>query len=213
MAYESEPTKRTHFAAFVILVCILLVGAACGGSGDATPDEDSGATTVTQGSPNDESSTDTGGAADDSNDASGLKGGTATLTIDGVTYAFDSFICGFGYENTADDEMYFAAAGEGNDDGTGIQVAVQLYDTGLREGFKEVQLLRQAESGDFDVAWALSDTEPLAVEDATGRAMVTLEGDDLAIDGGSYERIESGAETGVEAQGTLQGVCSPDSLR
>ena len=222
MRFESDRRMRKAFETLAAVGSLLLFLAACGSDSDDAAPDSAGDTTPTSAAPTDSGgSDDSTGDADDTGDTGDdavpdvvLQGGSATLTIGAETFAFQSFFCGFGHEATESDDLGFAAAGEGTDsDGTPMEIAVQLYDAGLREGFTEVQLLRQESSGDFEIAWTLSDTEPLAVEDPTGRAAVVLDGDSLTIDGGAYVRWEDGAETGEEVQGSLEAVCSPDSFR
>lgn len=191
-----------------------MVLSGCGSDGGADTSQGITDTTVADSSATDDTqSVPTEGSEDPSEDIA-IEGGTATLTIGDQTFEFDAFLCAFGHEANQRDEVAFGAGGTGTDgDGNPVQIGVELHDAGLREGWTIVYLLRPDDSGDFKITWAMSDSEPLAVEDPTGRAVSTVDGDNLTIEGGDYERIEDGEETGEIAQGSLTGVCSPDSLR
>lgn len=235
MRPESTRRRLNPFTQLVLAMGLVVSLVACGSDSNEAPTTDSAGDTAATAAPTEpadpadtepaetdadepaeatETETETGGSGEDPAPAVSFEGGSATLTIGNETFDFDTFFCGFGHEATEDDEIGFAAGGKGTDsDGTPVQIGVQLFDAGIREGFTQVQVLRMDSSGEFDFIWTLSDTEPLAVEDPTGRAAVSLEGDVLTIEGGAYDRMEGRVETGEQAQGMLEAVCSPDSLR
>lgn len=184
------------------------------GTTDTQPGTDASDTTLGSTDQTDSGNSSTPSQSDDPGNEIVVEGGTATFTIDGETYEFDSFLCAFGHEATGNDNIGFAAVGEGSgSDGAPVQIAVELHDEGIRTGWRIVYLLAERGPDDFEIVWALNDTEPLQSEGSEGRAVLEQDGDDLSIEGGEYDWLENQEETGISAQGSLQGVCSPDSLR
>lgn len=101
-------------ATVLVMVALVLVG--CGGDGDSETTESTSVTTTTTSSSGTDSTT-TSTAPTDTTALPGTDVGSGTLAVDGKTLEVSIFFCGFGPDETGNDNVPFSMRGSGTDDG------------------------------------------------------------------------------------------------
>lgn len=175
---------RLRIAAFALVAAAALTLTACA-SADSADDAGAPAAESTSDEAG-ESSTEEADAG--SADAGGV---AATITVDGQTWEYPSYLCVTGYENTSSDVYSFSSTSFTTVDGEQIQVLVDVRDESGEdrvsgEGVVYEITLYDTENASVDIQ--ASGTEGVTITDTT----VDVDGAFTDIDGTEYSiRVEA----------------------
>ncbi len=159
------------------LLALLAAGALALSACASSPSTDGAAEDDAASQSTEDTGTGDSGTEDDGGDASGGSG-SATVTVDGETWEYPSYLCVTGYENTGSDVYSFSSTAFTTVDGEGVQLLVDARDDSGQDRVSGDGVEYQITVFDTD-----SPENPSIDVSATGTEGVTITESTVQVDG------------------------------
>ncbi|BDZ65329.1 hypothetical protein [Agromyces mangrovi Wang et al. 2018] len=161
------------------LLALLAAGALALSACASSPSTDGAAEDDTASQSTEDTGTDDSGTEDDGGDASGGSGsGSATVTVDGETWEYPSYLCVTGYANTGSDVYSFSSTSFTTVDGLGVQLLVDVRDDSGQDRVSGDGVVYEITVFDTDAP-----EDPSIDVSATGTEGVTITESTVQVDG------------------------------